>query len=128
MEIEDLQLETSMSKEDLISTFMRTLGHTYQLMLLIASQNNFIEIVDKAGKVELAIRVGLIHEASLAPAGSSKTVPKKAATTRPEANLVHAIEIPRPNQNNGHVLPPPQPAQSYPTSMNIIPPQAQQFY
>lgn len=49
-------LKHPMSEEDMISTFMRTLGLTYQLMLLIASQNNFAEVVDKAGKVELAIK------------------------------------------------------------------------
>jgi len=48
----------SMSKEDMILTFMRTLGLTYQLMLLTALQSNFSKVVDKAAKVELAIKVG----------------------------------------------------------------------
>ena len=74
-------LKHPMSEEDLISTFMRMLGPTYQLMLLTASQNNFAKVVDKADKVELAIRAGLVHEASLTPASSSKTVPKKAVAT-----------------------------------------------
>lgn len=86
---------------------MRTLGPTYQLMVLISSQNNFAKVVDKAGKIELAIKAGLVHEASLALAGSSKTVPKKAVATWPKANHVHVIEIPWPSQNSGHVLPPP---------------------
>lgn len=72
---------------------MRTLGPTYQLMLLTTSQNNFTEVVDKAGKVELAIKTRLVHEASLTPSSSSKTVPKKAPATRPEANLVYTIEV-----------------------------------
>lgn len=117
-----------MSEEDLISTFMRTLGSTYQLMLLTASQNNFAKVVNKAIIVELAIKAGLVHEASLAPASSSENVPKKAAATRSKANLVHAIEVPLPSQNCGHVLPLRQLTQSYPAAMNIIPPQTQQFY
>lgn len=91
-------------------------------MILTASPNNFAEVVDKAGKVELAIKARFICEASLTPASSSKTIPKKAAATQPEANHVHAIEVPRPIQNSGHVLSPPQPTQSYPEVMNIIPP------
>lgn len=43
-------LKHSMSEEDMISTFMRTLGPTYQLMLLTMSQTNFVEVVDKAIK------------------------------------------------------------------------------
>ncbi len=89
----------------MISTFMRTLGPTYQLMLLTASQNNFAEVVDKAAKVELAIKAGLVLDAPLTLASSTRSTPKKAAITRPEANLVQAIEVPRPSQNNGHVLP-----------------------
>lgn len=92
-------------------------------MLLTASQNNFAEVVDKADKVELAIKAGLVHEATPTTASSSKTVPKKAVATWPKANQVHTIEVPRPNQNSGHVLPPSQLAQSYPVTMNIIPPQ-----
>lgn len=53
-------LKHHISKEDMISTFMRTLDPTYQLMLLIASQSNFAEVVNKAAKVELAIKVGLV--------------------------------------------------------------------
>ena len=94
-------------------------------MLLNASQNNFAEVVDKADKVELAIMAGLVHETSLAPTGSSKTVPKKVVATRPKANHVHAIEVPRPSQNSGHVLSSLQLAQSYPVAMNIILPQTQ---
>ena len=84
--LKTFNLKHLMFEENLISTFMRTLGPTYQLMLLTASQNTFAEFVDKAAKVDLAIKVGLVHEASLAPARSSKTVPKKVAATRPEAN------------------------------------------
>lgn len=117
-----------MSEEDMISTFMRNLGPTYQLILLTTSQNNFAKVVDNASKVELEIKTGLVHDASLAPASSSKTMPKKVAVTRLEANHVHAIEVPQPSQNSAHVLSLPQPAQSYPAAMNIIPPQTQQFY
>lgn len=70
-------LKHPMSEEDLILTFMRTLGPTYQLMLLIASQTNFAKVVDKASKVELGIKAGLVHETSLAQANSSKTIPKR---------------------------------------------------
>lgn len=93
-----------MSEEDLLLTFMKALGPTYQLMLLTASQTNFAKVVDKAFEVEMGIKVGLVHEASLASASSSKTVPKKAVTTRLKANLVHAIEVPWLSQNNNHVL------------------------
>lgn len=70
-----------MFEENLISTFMRTLGRTYQLMLLTTSHNNFAKVVYKANKVELTIKVGFIHEASLSLASSSKIVPKKVAAT-----------------------------------------------
>lgn len=64
---------------------------------MTTSQNNFTETVDKADKVELAIKAGLVHEATPSPTNSSKTVPKRAAVTLPEANQVHTIEVPRPN-------------------------------
>lgn len=41
-------LKHPMFEEDMISTFMRTLGPTYQLMLLTTSHNNFAEVIDKA--------------------------------------------------------------------------------
>lgn len=91
------KLKHPVSEEDMISTFIRTMGPTYQLMLLTTLHNNFAEVVDKASKVQLAIKVGLVHKASLALADSSKTVPKKAAATWPEANHMHAIEILRPS-------------------------------
>lgn len=53
-------LKHPMSEEDMISTLMRTLGPTYQLMLLTASQTNFTEVVDKASKVELGITATLV--------------------------------------------------------------------
>lgn len=74
-------LKHPMSEEDMISTFMRTLGPIYQLMLLTASQNNFVEVVDKATKVELAIKAGLVLDALLILASSTKSTPKKAAIT-----------------------------------------------
>lgn len=90
-------------------------------MLLTASQSNFTEVVDKAAKVELGIKVGLIQDTPLALASSTKTTPKNATITLLEANLVQAIEVPRPSQDNGHVLPPPQTTQSYLAAMNNIP-------
>lgn len=72
----------------MISTFMRTLGPIYQLMLLTASQSNFTKVVNKATKVELAIKAGLVQDAPLALASSTRTVLKKAVVTRPEPNLV----------------------------------------
>lgn len=86
-----------MSEEDRISTFMRTLGPTYQLMLLTASQSNFAKVVNKTVKVVLAVKVGLVHDAPLALVNSTKAMPKKEAITRPEANLVQAIEVPWPS-------------------------------
>lgn len=80
----------------MISTFMKTLGPTYQLMLLTVSWYNFAEVVDKATKVELGIKASLVQNASLAIANSTRTTPKKASVTRQEANLVQAIEVPRP--------------------------------
>lgn len=97
-------------------------------MLLTASQSNFAKVVNKAAKIEFAIKVGLVQDAPFTLVSSSKIVPKKVAVTRPETNFVYAIEVPRSSQNNGHVLPPPQPTHNYPAAMNIIPPQTQQFY
>lgn len=77
-----------MSEEDMISTFMRTLGSTYQLMLLTVSQTNFAKVVDKASKVELGIKTGLVQDTLLTHASSSRIVPKKVAATRLEANFL----------------------------------------
>lgn len=76
------------SKEDMISTFMRTLGPTYQLMLLIASESNFTEVINKAAKVELAIKVGLVQDVPLTPISSIRQVPKKSLVTHLEANVL----------------------------------------
>lgn len=51
----------------MISTFLKTLGPTYQLMLLTASTSNFVDVINKATRVQLAIRVGLITEAATVP-------------------------------------------------------------
>lgn len=40
-------LKQQMIKEDMISTFLTTLGPTYQLMLLIASQGNFSKVIGR---------------------------------------------------------------------------------
>lgn len=77
-----------MFEEDMILTFMRTLGPTYQLMLLTASQNNFAKVVNKATKVELAIKAGLVSDATFIPANSMRNTLKKVAITQPEANLM----------------------------------------
>lgn len=79
-----------MFEEDMISTFLRMLGLTYQLMLLTASQSNFADIIDKAVKVELAIKARLVQDAPLALTICTRTTPKKAVITRLKANLVQA--------------------------------------
>lgn len=71
----------------MISTFMTTLGPSYQLMLLTASRNNFTEVVDKATKVKLAKKAGLVPHATLILVSSTKNTPKGTITWR-EANLV----------------------------------------
>lgn len=53
-------LKHPMFEEDMISTFLKTLGPTYQLMLLTASQGNFVEVIDKAAKVKLTIKASLV--------------------------------------------------------------------
>lgn len=71
--------------EYMISTFLKTLGLIYQLMPLIASQGNFAKMIDKATKVELAIKAGLLQDAPLA---STRSVLKKAVVTHPEVSIV----------------------------------------
>lgn len=56
-----------MLEEDMISTFLKTLGPTYQLILFTASIGNFVEVIDKAICVQLAIKVGLVMEATTIP-------------------------------------------------------------
>lgn len=90
-------LKHPISEEDMISTFMSTLGPTYQLMFLIASQNNFIEVVDKAIKVELAIKASFVLDAPLTPTSSTRSTLKEAAVTKLESNFVQTIEVPRPS-------------------------------
>lgn len=51
----------------MISTFLKTLNPTYQLMLLIASIDNYAKVIDKGTRVELAIKVGLIIEVAMVP-------------------------------------------------------------
>lgn len=41
-------LKHPMSKDDMISTFLKTLGSTYQLMLLTASTSKFVDVINKA--------------------------------------------------------------------------------
>lgn len=83
-----------MSKEDMISTFLKTLGPTYQLMLLTASQGNFVEVIDKAAKVELAIKAGLVQDAPPVSTSSTRSVPKNAAVICLEVSIIQAIEFP----------------------------------
>lgn len=96
-------LKHPMSEEDMISTFKRMLGPTYQLMLLTTLQNNFVKVVNKAVKVELAIKAGLVPNTPLTLANSTKSTPKKASLTWLEANLMQAIKVLWPNQNSDHV-------------------------
>lgn len=74
-------------------------------MLLTASQNNFAEVVDKAAKVELAIKAEA--DAPITLANFTRSTPKKSAVTKLEANFVQTIEVPWPSQNSSHVLSPP---------------------
>ncbi len=53
-------LKHPMSEEDMISTFLKTLSPTYQLMLLTTSTSNFADVINKATLVQLAIRAGLV--------------------------------------------------------------------
>lgn len=78
----------------MISTFLKTLGPTYQLMLLTASQGNFAEVIDKAAKVEVAIKVGLVQVAPPVSTSSTRLVPKKAAVSHLEVSIIQAIEVP----------------------------------
>lgn len=98
-------LKHPMSKEDMISTFLKTLGSTYQLMLLTPSQGNFVEVVDKATKVELAIKVGPIQDAPPSSTSSIRSIPKKAAVTCLEVRIIQVIEVPRPGPNSDYVQP-----------------------
>lgn len=77
-----------MSKEDMISTFLKTLGPTYQLMLLIASHENFTEVVDKDTCVKLVIREGLVQDAPHASASTTRSVPKKATIIKLEVSTI----------------------------------------
>lgn len=96
-------LKHPMSEEDMISTFLKTLGATYQLMLLITSQGNFAEVVDKVAKVQIAIKQSLVQDAPPSFTSSTKSVPKKAAITHPKVSIVQAIEVPWPDPNSGYV-------------------------
>lgn len=60
-------LKHPMSEEDMISTFLKTLGPIYQLMLLTASTSNFANVIKKATRVQLAIRAGLVIVAATVP-------------------------------------------------------------
>lgn len=72
----------------MISTFLKTLGPTYQLMLLTASTRNFAEVINKATNVQLAIRTNLVTEATIVPSNTSPTVPKKGIVTCLESNAI----------------------------------------
>lgn len=84
-----------MLEDDMISTFLKTLGLTYQLMLFIASIGNFSEVINKATCIQLAIRVGLIIEVATVPPNTRWTVTIKVDITFPESNIIQAIEIPQ---------------------------------
>lgn len=105
METEKLQLETLYVWKGHDIYFLRTLGPTYQLILLTASQSNFAKVVDKAIKVELAIRARLVQDAPPTPTNSTRQVPKKSIVPRLEANAVQVIEVSQPSQSSGYVLP-----------------------
>lgn len=80
----------------MICTFLKILGPTYQLMLLTASTDNFADVINKATRVQLAIRVGLVIEAATIPPTTSRTVPKKVTVTCPKSNVVQTIKMPLP--------------------------------
>jgi cephalosporin-C deacetylase-like acetyl esterase len=85
-----------MSEEDMISTFLKTLVPTYQLMQLIASTSNFVDVINKATHVQLAIRVGLVTEVATVPPSTNRAVTRKATVTHPERNTVQTIKVPLP--------------------------------
>lgn len=72
------------------------LGPTYQLMLLTTSQSNFTKVVDKAAKVELAIKVGLVQDAPLALTSFSKIVPKRSQSPNQKQILCKLSRFPSP--------------------------------
>lgn len=53
-------LKHPMSEEDMISTFLKTLGPIYQYMHLIAFTGNFAGVIDKDTHIQLAIKGGLV--------------------------------------------------------------------
>lgn len=116
-----------MSEKDMISTFLKTLGPTYQLMLLTASQGNFAEVINKAAKIELAIKAGLVQDAPPASTNFTRSVPKKAIVTHPKVSIIQAIEVPQPGSNSGYIQPQLRAIPNYPVAMNV-PPQAQPVY
>lgn len=89
-------LKHLMSQEDMISTFLKTLGPTYQLMLLTASTDNFADVINKATLVQLAIRAGLVIVAAIVTPSTNRAIPRKAVVARLESNVVQTIEIPLP--------------------------------
>lgn len=81
-------LKHPMLEDDMISTFLKTLGLTYQLMFLTASTGKFTKVINKATCVQLAIKVGLVTKAGTVPPITSRTVPEKVTMTRPKSNTM----------------------------------------
>lgn len=80
----------------MISTFLKILGLTNGLMVLTASPGNFVEVIEKATHVQLAIKAGLVTKAGTVPPIASRTIPRKVVVTCPERNTIQTIEIPQP--------------------------------
>lgn len=62
----------------MISTFLKTLGPTYQLMLLTACTDNFADVINKATHVQVAIKASLVTEAATILLNANGVIPRKA--------------------------------------------------
>lgn len=95
-------LKHLMSEEDMISTFLKILGASYQLILLTASTGNFADVINKATHVQLAIRAGLVTKVAIVPLSTNRATPRKATIIHLESNAVQIIEIPLSVQSKGY--------------------------
>lgn len=76
-------LRTPLDKEDLISTFTRTLSTVYQYMLLTRNWKNFAEITDAGSDIERGIHEGLVQDTP-----STSRTPFKKSMVKEKTNEV----------------------------------------
>lgn len=57
-------------------------------MLLTASTGNFADVINKATRVQLAIKAGLVAKAATVPISTYLAVSRKATVTRLESNTM----------------------------------------